>query len=162
MSQIGHTVIQIGAVHVANGATLIKIPNYQRTIEIIGDSLSAGQYATLETQIFGDGEQVRTFTHARDIATALLTIFDRDLRNDDFNICGNSTETILELAAKIWRRVNNGEALPCIKHMPVPPSDVRFRVGVSEKLRAATGWRPQYDIDDIIADTYRFVSSALG
>lgn len=40
--------IQIGAVHVAKGERLVKIPNYDRTIEILGDSLSAGQYATLE------------------------------------------------------------------------------------------------------------------
>jgi UDP-glucose 4-epimerase len=113
-------------------------------------------------EVFGDGEQVRTFTHARDVATGLRTILDAGLRNDDFNICGNSTETIADLARKIWARVNHGEAFPPVKAMPVPPADVRFRIGVSDKLRAATGWQPKYDIDAIIDDTYRFVSSALG
>lgn len=41
--------VQIANVHVAGGACrLVKIPNYARTMELIGDSLSAGQYATLE------------------------------------------------------------------------------------------------------------------
>lgn len=40
--------VQIKAVHVADNATLIKIPDFGRTIEVIGDSLSAGQYATYE------------------------------------------------------------------------------------------------------------------
>ena len=40
--------VQIAAVHVAEGEHLISIPKFGRTIEIIGDSLSAGQYATLE------------------------------------------------------------------------------------------------------------------
>jgi len=40
--------VQIGAVHVAKGQKLVKVPNFGRTIEVIGDSLSAGQYATLE------------------------------------------------------------------------------------------------------------------
>jgi hypothetical protein len=40
--------VQIGAIHLAKGEKLSKIPNYKRTIEIIGDSLSAGQYATYE------------------------------------------------------------------------------------------------------------------
>ena len=40
--------VQIGAVHVGKGASLVKIPDFSRTIEVIGDSLSAGQYATLE------------------------------------------------------------------------------------------------------------------
>ena len=41
--------VQIEAVHVSGGAAqLVKIPNYARTMELIGDSLSAGQYGTLE------------------------------------------------------------------------------------------------------------------
>lgn len=41
--------VQITNVHVSGGACrLVKIPNYPRTMELIGDSLSAGQYATLE------------------------------------------------------------------------------------------------------------------
>jgi hypothetical protein len=41
--------IQIGSVYVSGGrCRLVKVPNYARTVELIGDSLSAGQYATLE------------------------------------------------------------------------------------------------------------------
>ncbi len=113
-------------------------------------------------EIFGDGRQVRTFTHARDVASALRIMLDRGLHNDDFNVCGNNTETVLELATKIWARVNAEQSFPATRTVPAPSSDVRFRVGVSEKLRAATGWEPKYGIDGIIDDTYRFVSAALG
>ena len=41
--------VQIDSVSLYGGdATLVSIPNYSRTIEVIGDSLSAGQYSTLE------------------------------------------------------------------------------------------------------------------
>lgn len=40
--------VQIAGIHVAKHARLIKIPNFDRKIEVIGDSLSAGQYATYE------------------------------------------------------------------------------------------------------------------
>lgn len=41
--------VQLSGVHVGgHNATLVKIPDYTRTMEFIGDSLSAGQYATLE------------------------------------------------------------------------------------------------------------------
>ncbi|KAK5115430.1 hypothetical protein LTR85_009890 [Meristemomyces frigidus] len=41
--------VQIQCVHISGGAAkLVKIPDYTRTMELIGDSLSAGQYATLE------------------------------------------------------------------------------------------------------------------
>ena len=41
--------VQIQCVHLSgSSARLVKIPDYPRTMELIGDSLSAGQYATLE------------------------------------------------------------------------------------------------------------------
>ncbi len=112
-------------------------------------------------EIFGDGQQVRTFTHARDIADALRALFDHGVRNDDFNICGNSTENIRDLATKIWSHVNKDVPFPPVKSMPVPPADVRFRIGVSTKIGKAIGWKPTYDLDSIIDDTYRFVSASL-
>jgi hypothetical protein len=40
--------VQIAAVHVAAGGKLVQIPNFKRSIEVIGDSLSSGYSATLE------------------------------------------------------------------------------------------------------------------
>lgn len=40
--------VQISAVHVSPREKLIKIPNFSRTIEFIGDSLTSGMYATYE------------------------------------------------------------------------------------------------------------------
>jgi hypothetical protein len=41
--------VQIAGVHVSGGeARIVKVPDYTRTMEFIGDSLSAGQYGTLE------------------------------------------------------------------------------------------------------------------
>ncbi|KAK0718871.1 SGNH hydrolase-type esterase domain-containing protein [Apiosordaria backusii] len=40
--------IQIDSVHVAKGEKLIKIPDFGRRIEVIGDSLSAGMYTSYE------------------------------------------------------------------------------------------------------------------
>jgi hypothetical protein len=40
--------VQIDAVHVAKGEKLVKIPDFGRRIEVIGDSLASGMYATYE------------------------------------------------------------------------------------------------------------------
>jgi len=112
-------------------------------------------------EIFGDGEQVRTFTHAKDVSEALVALFDRGIRNDDFNICGNSTENVADLARKIWAHVNPGQPFPPVKSMPVPPADVRFRIGMSDKLETTIGWVPKYGIDFIIEDTATFVKKSL-
>jgi UDP-glucose 4-epimerase len=112
-------------------------------------------------EIFGDGEQVRTFTHAQDVANALVCLLEAGARNDDFNVCGKSTEKISDLATKVWTRVNDGSPFPGMKAMPVPPADVRYRIGVSTKLTNFTGWQSRFDINYIIDDTYRFVKSAV-
>lgn len=112
-------------------------------------------------EIFGDGEQVRTFTHAKDTADGLLAILASGIRNEDFNICGKATENIADLARKIWTRVNPNDPFPPVKSMPVPPADVRFRIGASDKMRRLVGWEPQFDIDYIIDDTYRFVAASM-
>ncbi|CAJ2504314.1 Uu.00g117080.m01.CDS01 [Anthostomella pinea] len=51
--------VQIASVHVAAGEALVKVPSYNRTIEVIGDSLSAGQYTSFEgmsSYAYGVGE----------------------------------------------------------------------------------------------------------
>src|SRR3954468_3760600 len=113
-------------------------------------------------EIFGDGEQVRTFTHAKDVAEALRVLLTKDVVNDDFNICGDSTLRMDELAKRIWAKVNPGTPFPVFKHMPVPPADVRYRVGVSEKAKKLLGWTPRLGLDHIIDDSVAFIRQRLG
>lgn len=41
--------VQIDQVHVQEGERIVQVPNYDRAIEFIGDSLSAGMYQTHES-----------------------------------------------------------------------------------------------------------------
>jgi nucleoside-diphosphate-sugar epimerase len=112
-------------------------------------------------QIFGDGEQVRTFTHAQDIAEAVALLVESNASGDDFNICGNNTYSVGALAEAVWSRVNPDLAFPGFEHLPVPPSDVRFRIGSSEKAKQRLGWSPRFDLDAIIDDTAAFVAGRM-
>ncbi len=108
-------------------------------------------------QIFGDGAQVRTFTHAKDIASAILALLQKGVKQDDFNICGNNTYSISSLARRVWTMVNPRLEFPGFQHLPAPAGDVRFRVGVSEKIKEAVGWTPKYEIDYVVEDTLNFL-----
>ncbi len=112
-------------------------------------------------EIMGDGKQVRTFTHAKDIADAFALIVNSKVKNDDFNLCGNSTLSMEELSVKVWKAVNSDIPLPEIKYVHAPKDDVRFRVGVAEKARRVLGWEPKRDIDYIIKDTYAFIKQNI-
>ena len=113
-------------------------------------------------QVMGDGEQVRTFTHAKDIADAISLMISKGVRNDDFNVCGNNKIAMKDLAAKVWSKVNGSTKFPEIKHMEAPKDDVRFRVGRSEKAKKLLGWEPRYDMEYILDDTIQFISSNVG
>lgn len=108
-------------------------------------------------EIFGDGEQVRTFTHAQDIAEAVRIMLDEHIKNDDFNICGQNTYKMGDLAQKVWTRVNPDLDFPGFKHLAAPAADVRFRIGKSEKARRLLGWEPKYHLDAILEDTLNFI-----
>jgi len=113
-------------------------------------------------EILGDGRQVRTFTHARDVAEAVALLLRQSVRNEDFNICGDATFSVAELAQRIWQRVNPKEAWPGFAHLPAPEDDVRFRVGKSDKAARLLGWKPRYDIDAILDDSIRFIRERMG
>jgi nucleoside-diphosphate-sugar epimerase len=111
--------------------------------------------------ILGDGRQVRTFTHARDVAEGVALMLRRGIRNEDFNLCGDATFAVAELAQMIWRRVNPDLAWPGLKCLPAPEDDVRFRVGRSEKAARLLGWAPKCNIDVILDDSISFVREKL-
>jgi UDP-glucose 4-epimerase len=128
---------------------------------VIPDFIYKAMVKQTPFEIFGDGQQVRTFTHAQDAAEALRVMLVRDIRNDDFNVCGNNTLAMGELAQKIWARVNPTMAFPEVKAMPVPPADVRYRVGVSEKAKKLLDWKPRFELDYIIDDSLKFIREKL-
>ena len=112
--------------------------------------------------IIGDGQQVRTFTHAFDVARALRLLLESRVRNDDFDLCGDATVRIDELAERVWQTVNPDLPFPGFEHQPAPPADVRYRVGRGEKARRLLGWTPTRDLDAIIADCVTYVRGAIG
>lgn len=128
---------------------------------VIPDFIYKAMIKQTPFEILGDGKQVRTFTHAEDIADALSLMASRKIKNDDFNVCGNNTVSMGELAEKVWTTINKGSKFPEVKHTEAPKDDVRFRVGKSEKAERILGWKPKYELDYIIKDTYQFVKNRI-
>jgi len=128
---------------------------------VIPDFIYKAMIKQTPFEIFGDGAQVRTFRHAKDIAEALRVMLQKGTKNDDFNVCGNNTLRMDELATRIWARVNPGLPFPGFRQMPVPPADVRYRVGISDKARRLLDWKPKYELDDIIDDSLDFIRQTL-
>lgn len=124
---------------------------------VIPDFVYKAQIKQTPFEIFGDGQQVRTFTHALDIADSISLMVQKNVKNEDFNICGRESLVINDLARKIWEKINPGVEFPRIKHIPAPEDDVRFRIGLSAKAEKILEWKSKYDINFILEDTTKFI-----
>jgi UDP-glucose 4-epimerase len=129
---------------------------------VIPDFIYKAMLRQTPFEILGDGQQVRTFTHARDVADAVSLMLQKGIHNEDFNICGDATFSVADLATMIWQRVNPDVAWPGFKHVSAPSDDVRFRVGKSEKAAQLLGWTPRYNIDVILDDSIGFIREKMG
>ncbi|HEX9335131.1 MAG TPA: NAD-dependent epimerase/dehydratase family protein, partial [Pseudonocardiaceae bacterium] len=104
--------------------------------------------------VYGDGKQTRAFCHVADVVAALRTLFeDTRISGEVFNVGRPVETTIVELAERVIERC--GSSSP-IRFVPFEQAygpgfaETRRRVPDIGRIRAATGWTPRYDLDDIV------------
>jgi len=107
-------------------------------------------------EIHGDGTQVRTFCHVQDTIRALKGLLDeRGISGQIFNVGSRDTITILELAERA--RAMTGSESPFV-YVPYEQvyglgiEDTPFRAPAIDKIEGAIGWRPERDLERILAD----------
>lgn len=97
--------------------------------------------------IYGDGSQIRCFTHAKDIAKSTRIIMEKGGDRMDYNVVRYEPITMLDLAQKIWNKVN-----PALEFNPqfVKPFkyDVKERSAYSTFLYEDLGFKPQISLDE--------------
>ena len=107
-------------------------------------------------RIYGDGGQSRCFCHVADVVRALLLLLkdDRSI-GEVFNIGSSRLVTIRELAELVISRLHSSSELI---HVPYDQAyakgfeDMRRRKPSTDKIRALTGWRPEFSLERIIDD----------
>lgn len=114
-----------------------------------------------ELTVFGDGSQVRAFTHVRDMAQGIVDVMHEGESGEAYNI-GNpdNKTTILELAEKV---VDVTDSSSEIAH--VDPKEIygelyeeaNDKFPDASKAMKNLGWEPRYGIDRIIQDTVDWV-----
>lgn len=109
-----------------------------------------------EIEIWGDGEQARSFLYADDAIRALLLLADSDY-HDPLNIGSGELVTVNGLAAMI-EDIAGVE----LAHRYVPgPLGVRGRSSDNTRIRKVLGWEPQVSLRDGLAATYAWVSEQV-
>jgi nucleoside-diphosphate-sugar epimerase len=107
-------------------------------------------------QVYGTGEQKRDFNYVSDVVEALLLAGESEAVNGQvFNLGHPEPRSLLELV-----KAMKGLAEFEVELVPFPPEaaviDIGDYYGDFRNFHEATGWRPAVDLDEGLAETFRF------
>ncbi len=125
--------------------------------EVFASSNFAKQIASIERGLqepvirVGNLEAQRDFSDVRDVVRAYYLACNKGEPGEVYNICSGASITIrqmLDILLGLARCEVRVETDPG----RLRPSDVQLLRGDASKFIAATGWKPQYDIKQTLAD----------
>lgn len=110
--------------------------------------------------IYGDGSQIRCFTHGKDIAKATRLIMECDRKNADYNVVRYEPITMLDLGKKIWDKINpdlpfNPTFLKPFKY------DVKERTATSSCLYEELGFKPEISLDESLDESIEHMKEKI-
>lgn len=99
--------------------------------------------------LYGEGQQIRSWTHVFDVNSALVSIIENGQPNQTYNVSADQEVPNIVVAQKICNTLNKGHEL--IFFNPTPGHDFR-RATDSTKLQNL-GWKPTYKFKNGIVST---------
>lgn len=110
--------------------------------------------------ILGDGQQIRSFTHGKDIARAMSLVMQNPLaRNEAFNISSPTPTKMIDLAQMVWKRVHNKGTH--IIHWPSYEHDVKIRIPNVDKAKQILGFEAKISLEETIDEVIGHVRAHL-
>jgi UDP-glucose 4-epimerase len=111
--------------------------------------------------ILGDGTQVRHYTYGGDLARGIVTAMEHaNALNEDFNLSTAESTTVLELAEKIWRRINGDVPLRYVSEKPFE-HDVQRRVPDTAKAKELLEFETATTLDEMLDEVVPWVVDAI-
>jgi nucleoside-diphosphate-sugar epimerase len=112
--------------------------------------------ATNEIEIWGDGEQTRSFCYIDDCVEGIYRLMRSDFR-DPLNLGQDRMVTINELADIIGRIAG----VEIVKRHVDGPQGVRGRNSDNTKLRNVLGWEPSISLEEGLERTYSWIEDQV-
>jgi len=110
-----------------------------------------------EVEVWGDGEQTRSFMHVNDCVEGIYRIMRSDyphplnLGTDELVTINELVDTISEVSGKSITK----------RHDTSKPQGVRGRNSDNTRIREVLGWNPQITLREGLEPTYRWIESEL-
>ena len=110
-----------------------------------------------EIEIWGDGEQTRSFCYIDDCVIGIYKLMQSDYR-EPLNLGQDRMVTINELADIVAKIAG----FRVVKKHVEGPQGVRGRNSDNTRLRAVLNWEPQISLEKGLADTYAWIEKKVG
>jgi UDP-glucose 4-epimerase len=113
-------------------------------------------------RILGTGDQIRCYTYGADLAKGIVMSLDSpNAYNQDFNLSTSETTTVIELANKIWIKIN-GKEIPFAYETEKPfEHDVQKRIPDVSKAKELLGFVADTKLDDMLDEVINWVKEAI-
>jgi nucleoside-diphosphate-sugar epimerase len=108
-------------------------------------------------EIWGDGEQTRSFCYIDDCVEGIYRLMGSDHR-EPLNLGTDRMVSINELARIIAQIAGKGDLE--LRHVD-GPQGVRGRNSDNTKLREILGWEPRIDLEEGLRPTYRWIEEQV-
>ena len=109
-----------------------------------------------EVEIWGDGEQTRSFCYVDDCVEGLVRLMDSDW-NQPLNLGQDRLISINELVDI----VSEAAGIEVQRKHIDGPQGVRGRNSNNDRLREVLGWEPQISLEEGLARTYRWIEAQV-
>lgn len=111
--------------------------------------------------ILGEGNQVRHYTYGGDLARGIrLCIEKEEAKNEAFNISTAQSTTVLELAEKIWKKLNGDKPFKYVSDKPFE-HDVQKRVPDTAKAKDVLGYEADTSLDDMLDEVIPWIKEQV-
>jgi UDP-glucose 4-epimerase len=111
--------------------------------------------------VFGDGSQIRAFTHVSDLVRSLILIMKSGVNRKIYNIgTPKNTCTIMSLAEKVISLLNSRSEIVCVNPREIfgkRYTNAPSKIPSISRVEKEIGWSPQWSLDEIIEDYASFV-----
>lgn len=112
--------------------------------------------------ILGDGNQIRHYTNGRDIALGIRIAMESEAAtNQDFNISSAVSTTVLELAEKIWKKINPDKPFRWVSDPPFE-HDVQRRIPDTTKAKRILGFEAKIELSDSLDEVIEWIRQNRG
>jgi nucleoside-diphosphate-sugar epimerase len=111
--------------------------------------------------ILGSGSQVRHYTYGGDLARGIRICMEHPAAlNDDFNLSNPAATTVLELAERIWRKINGSKPFRFVSDKPYA-HDVQRRSPDVTKAREKLGFEATTTLDEMLDEVIPWIAEAV-